>query len=107
MQVLAGIEWRFGQRLSFFVEYKLSCAAISATLNRGGNLQTNLCAHQLLAGPALHLAPREEVTGIAVLRFPVRPLAMPPISVPLRRSISEMVGPWGGGAIQGWHSPRA
>jgi hypothetical protein len=59
MQVLGGLEWRFGQRLSLFVEYKLSCAAISGTLKGGGSLETNLCTHQLLAGPALHLAPRD------------------------------------------------
>lgn len=59
MQVLGGIEWRFGKRLSVFVEYKLSCAAIRGSLVGGGTVRTNLCTHQLLAGPAFHLRPRE------------------------------------------------
>lgn len=58
VQVLGGIEWRFSQRLSLFVEYKLSCAAISGALIDGGSIETNLCTHQLLAGPALHLKSR-------------------------------------------------
>jgi lipid A oxidase len=57
-QVLAGVEWRFGRRLSVFVEYKLSCAAIRGRLVGGGTLATDLCTHQLLAGPAIHLRPR-------------------------------------------------
>ena len=59
VQVLGGIEWRFGRRLSLFVEYKLSCAAIAGDLVGGGTLKTNLCTHQFLAGPAFHLRPRE------------------------------------------------
>ena len=59
MHVLGGVEWRFGRRLSVFVEYKLSCAAISGALKRGGEVRTNLCTHQFLAGPAVHLRPRE------------------------------------------------
>jgi len=58
MQVLGGIEWRFGRRLSLFVEYKLSCAMIHGDLVGGGEVTTNLCTHQLLAGPALHLRAR-------------------------------------------------
>lgn len=57
-QVLAGVEWRLGQRLSVFFEYKLSCAAIRGRLVGGGTLSTDLCTHQLLGGPAAHLRPR-------------------------------------------------
>jgi lipid A oxidase len=57
LQLLAGIEWRFGRRLSVFVEYKLDCAAIRGDLVGGGAVDTTLCTHQLLAGPALHLRP--------------------------------------------------
>jgi hypothetical protein len=57
MQVLGGVEWRFGRRLSVFIEYKLSCAAIGGDLVGGGDIATTLCTHQLLAGPALHLRP--------------------------------------------------
>jgi hypothetical protein len=59
-QVLAGIEWRFSPRFSLFAEYKLSCAAISGALLGGGDVATNLCAHQLLGGPAFHLKGRDE-----------------------------------------------
>ena len=58
VQVLGGIEWRLSQRLSLFVEYKLSCAAISGALVDGGSIETNLCTHQLLGGSALHLTSR-------------------------------------------------
>jgi hypothetical protein len=63
MQVLGGIEWRFGRRLSLFVEYKLSCAAIRGDLKGGGDIATNLCTHQLLGGPAVHLRAREAIAG--------------------------------------------
>ena len=59
IQVLGGIEWRFGRRLSLFVEYKLSCAAITGDLVGGGTIKTNLCTHQFLAGPAFHVRPRD------------------------------------------------
>jgi len=55
LQLLAGVEWRFGRRLSVFVEYKLDCAAIGGDLVGGGGVDTTLCTHQLLAGPAFHL----------------------------------------------------
>ena len=58
-QVLAGIEWRFSPRFSLFAEYKLSCAAISGALLGGGSVETNLCTHQLLGGPAFHLKARD------------------------------------------------
>ncbi len=57
-QVLGGVEWRFGRRLSLFVEYKLSCAAIRGDLVGGGVLATDLCTHQLPIGIAMHLRPR-------------------------------------------------
>ena len=57
LQLLGGIEWRFGRRLSVFVEYKLDCAAINGDLVGGGQVDTTLCTHQLLAGPAFHLRP--------------------------------------------------
>jgi lipid A oxidase len=63
MQVLGGVEWRFGRRLSLFVEYKLSCAAIRGDLKGGGDIATNLCTHQLLSGPAVHLRARDEIVG--------------------------------------------
>jgi hypothetical protein len=59
LQLLGGIEWRFGNRLSMFVEYKLDCAAIGGALVGGGKVDTTLCTHQLLAGPAFHLRPPE------------------------------------------------
>ncbi|MGB2931849.1 MAG: hypothetical protein WBE08_00010 [Methyloceanibacter sp.] len=59
LQVLGGCEWRFGRHLSVFAEYKLSCAMIRGALVGGGKVSTNLCTHQFLAGPALHLRPRE------------------------------------------------
>jgi hypothetical protein len=62
-QVLGGIEWRFGRRLSLFVEYKFSCAAIHGDLVGGGGIDTALCTHQLLAGPAVHLRARDVVAG--------------------------------------------
>ena len=61
LQVLGGIEWRFGRRLSLFVEYKLSCAMIRGDLVGGGKVTTNLCTHQLLAGPAVHLRARDAI----------------------------------------------
>jgi lipid A oxidase len=63
IQVLGGIEWRFGRRLSLFVEYKLSCAAITGDLVGGGTIATNLCTHQFLAGPAFHIRPRDVSTA--------------------------------------------
>ena len=50
LQLLGGIEWRFGRRLSLFVEYKLSCAMIHGDLVGGGEVSTNLCTHQLPGG---------------------------------------------------------
>jgi lipid A oxidase len=62
VQVLGGMEWRFAPHLSLFVEYKLSCSAISGDVKGGGRVETNLCTHQLLAGPAWHLqAPQAAV----------------------------------------------
>jgi lipid A oxidase len=55
LQLLGGFEWRFGRRLSVFIEYKLDCAAINGELVGGGHVDTTLCTHQLLAGPAFHL----------------------------------------------------
>jgi hypothetical protein len=47
---------RSTQRLSvFFVEYKLSYAAISGALVDGASLETNLCRALALGGSALHL----------------------------------------------------
>ena len=63
LQVLGGIEWRFGRRLSLFVEYKLSCAMIRGDLVGGGKVTTNLCTHQLPLGLAVHLRPREEIAA--------------------------------------------
>lgn len=57
VQVLGGIEWRFAPHFSLFVEYKLSCSAIRGDVKGGGTVETNLCTHQLLAGPAWHLKP--------------------------------------------------
>lgn len=54
-QVLAGVQWRVLSRLSLFAEYKLSCSLNTGRLVGGGTLRTNLCSHQFLAGPALHL----------------------------------------------------
>jgi lipid A oxidase len=62
-QVLGGLEWRFGRRLSQFIEYKLSCAAIHGDLLGGGGIDTTLCTHQFLAGPAVHLRVREAIPG--------------------------------------------
>lgn len=58
LQLLGGIEWRFGRRLSLFVEYKLSCAMIRGDLVGGGKVTTNLCTHQLPLGLAAHLRAR-------------------------------------------------
>ena len=58
VQVLAGVEWRFLSRFSVFVEYKLSCAMITGTIRNGGRIATDLCTHQLIAGPAWHLKAR-------------------------------------------------
>ena len=58
LQLLGGIEWRFGRRLSLFVEYKLSCAMIHGDLVGGGDVATNLCTHQLPVGLAVHLRAR-------------------------------------------------
>jgi hypothetical protein len=57
-QVLAGLEWRIGKRFSLFVEYRLSCSAISDRLVGGGSINTTLCTHQLLGGPAVHIRAR-------------------------------------------------
>jgi len=61
LQALGGIEWRFGRRLSLFVEFKLSCAMIRGDLVGGGKVTTNLCTHQVLAGPAVHLRARDSI----------------------------------------------
>jgi len=53
--VLGGMEWRFSPHVSLFLEYKLSCSAIAGDVKGGGTVETNLCTHQLLAGPAWHL----------------------------------------------------
>ncbi|HEU0016959.1 MAG TPA: hypothetical protein VFQ31_01160 [Methyloceanibacter sp.] len=58
LQLLGGIEWRFGSRLSLFVEYKLTCAMIRGDLVGGGKVTTNLCTHQLPVGLAVHLRAR-------------------------------------------------
>ena len=58
LQLLGGIEWRFGRRLSLFVEYKLTCAMIRGDLVGGGKVTTNLCTHQLPVGLAMHLRAR-------------------------------------------------
>jgi hypothetical protein len=63
LQLLGGIEWRFGRRLSLFVEYKLSCAMIRGDLVGGGKVTTNLCTHQLPLGIAVHLRPQEAITA--------------------------------------------
>ena len=42
VQLLGGIEWRFGNRLSLFIEYKLSCAMIGGDLVGGGKITANL-----------------------------------------------------------------
>jgi lipid A oxidase len=63
LQLLGGIEWRFGRRLSLFVEYKLSCAMIRGDLVGGGKVTTNLCTHQLPLGIAVHLRPREAIAA--------------------------------------------
>jgi opacity protein-like surface antigen len=55
VQVLGGMEWRFSSHVSLFLEYKLSCSAIAGDVKGGGKVETNLCTHQLLAGPAWHL----------------------------------------------------
>ena len=57
VQILGGVEWRFSPHVSLFMEYKLSCSAISGAVKGGGKVETNLCTHQLLAGPAWHLRP--------------------------------------------------
>jgi lipid A oxidase len=61
LQLLGGIERRFGRRLSLFVEYKLSCAMLRGDLVGGGKVTTNLCTHQLLGGPAVHLRARDAI----------------------------------------------
>lgn len=61
LQFLGGIEWRFGRRLSLFVEYKLSCAMIRGDLVGGGKVTTNLCTHQIPFGIAVHLRSRKEM----------------------------------------------
>jgi hypothetical protein len=58
LQLIGGVEWRFGRRLSLFVEYKLSCAMIRGDLVGGGKVTTNLCTHQMPVGFAVHLRPR-------------------------------------------------
>lgn len=58
IQLLGGVEWRFSPRLSLFLEYKLSCSFNSGHLVGGGSVKTDLCSHQLLSGPALHLRSR-------------------------------------------------
>lgn len=58
MQLLAGVEWRFAHRISLFVEYKLTCSLVSGNLVGGGSVKTDLCSHQLLSGPTLHLRSR-------------------------------------------------
>jgi hypothetical protein len=57
VQVLGGIEWRLSAHVSLFIEYKLSCSAIRGAVKKGG-VETNLCTHQLLGGPAWHLKAR-------------------------------------------------
>jgi hypothetical protein len=59
VQILGGMEWRVAPRFSLFVEYKLSCATIHGDLKGGGSVDTNLCTHQLLGGPAWHLKARQ------------------------------------------------
>ena len=63
LQAISGIEWRFGRRLSLFVEYKLSCAMIRGDLVGGGKVTTNLCTHQLPLGLAVHLRARASITS--------------------------------------------
>ena len=58
LQLLGGIEWRLGRRLSLFVEYKLTCAMIRGDLVGGGKVTTNLCTHQVPVGIAVHLRVR-------------------------------------------------
>ena len=58
LQLLGGIEWRLGRRLSLFVEYKLTCAMIRGDLVGGGKVATNLCTHQVPVGIAVHLRAR-------------------------------------------------
>lgn len=55
VQILAGARWRPLRRLSLFVEYKLTCAVNAARLRGGGRLRADLCTHQLLGGPILHV----------------------------------------------------
>lgn len=55
VQALGGVEWRFAPHFSLFVEYKLSCATIHGDVKGGGSVDTKLCTHQLLGGPAWHL----------------------------------------------------
>ena len=55
VQILGGVEWRFSRHVSLFLEYKLSCSAISGKVRDGGKVAVNLCTHQLLGGPAWHL----------------------------------------------------
>ena len=58
LQLLGGIEWRLGRRLSLFVEYKLTCTMIRGDLVGGGKVTTNLCTHQVPVGIAVHLRAR-------------------------------------------------
>jgi hypothetical protein len=62
VQVLGGVEWRVSSHISFFLEYKLSCSAITGKVKGGGSVETNLCTHQLLAGPAWHLRAPQAVS---------------------------------------------
>ena len=55
-QLLAGVQWRLSAHISLFVEYKLSCTINTGRLTDGGTLAANLCSHQLLTGPAVHLS---------------------------------------------------
>jgi lipid A oxidase len=62
VQVLGGIEWRVSPHISLFLEYKLSCSAIRGAVKGGGSVETRLCTHQLVTGPAWHLRPLQAVS---------------------------------------------
>jgi hypothetical protein len=62
VQVLGGIEWRVSPHISLFLEYKLSCSAIRSAIKGGGGVETRLCTHQLVTGPAWHLTPPQAVS---------------------------------------------
>ncbi|MGH6734540.1 MAG: hypothetical protein ACRECX_00455 [Methyloceanibacter sp.] len=62
VQVLGGVEWRVFAHISLFVEYKLSCAVIRGQIRSGGHVDTSLCTHQLLGGPAWHFRARGATT---------------------------------------------